>query len=100
MAGTAEGAQKAKQKNLEKDPDFYSNIGKRSWSNPDRSHETGFANVDPELRREYGRKGGKKTKNDYKKKITIKTETTYFDSEEEALAFLQQALRDSTDLSE
>lgn len=65
MSGTSEGAQKARDKNLAKDPNFYRNIGKRSWTNPNRSHETGFAKLSREKHIELSRKGGKKTKDDY-----------------------------------
>lgn len=66
MAGTKEGALKAAQTNKNKyGPNFYANIGSKSWDNPDRSHKTGFA-LNPELAVEAGRKGGKKTKDEYK----------------------------------
>ena len=35
-------------------------------NNPERSHETGFAKLPREKVAELGRRGGKKTKNDYK----------------------------------
>ena len=73
MAGTKEGAQKAHQTKINKDPDFYRKIGRQSWKN-DRSHAVGFALMDPETRRELGQKGGKKTKKDYKK--VVETPTT------------------------
>jgi general stress protein YciG len=73
MSGTSAGAQKAKLTNLKKDPDFYSNIGQRSWKNPDRSRETGFALLTPEERAELGRVGGKKTKSDYKTTLSQET---------------------------
>ena len=73
MAGTKEGAQKAHQTKIKKDPDFYRKIGRLSWKN-DRSHAVGFALMDPETRRELGQKGGKKTKKDYKK--VVETPTT------------------------
>lgn len=70
MAGTKEGAQKAAQTNKKKyGDDFYANIGSKSWQNPERSRKTGFA-LNPELAIEAGRKGGKKTKDDYKTKET------------------------------
>lgn len=65
MAGTPEGAQKARERNLANDPNFYSNIGKKSWENPQRSREVGFALMDEQTRKELGRKGGLKTKDDY-----------------------------------
>lgn len=70
MPGTKEGARKAREANLAKDPNFYSNIGKKSWKNPERSRDVGFALLPPEKRSELGRKGGKKTKNEYKKEKT------------------------------
>lgn len=66
MAGNREGALKAREKNLAKDPDFYKNIGGQSWKNPDRSHETGFALLPKEKHLELSKKGGQKTKEDYK----------------------------------
>lgn len=67
MAGTSEGGKKAAAKNKAKDPDFYKKIGSMSWDDPERSREIGFA-LDPEKAREAGRRGGKKTKNEYHKK--------------------------------
>jgi general stress protein YciG len=66
MPGTKEGAKKAAATNKANDPNFYSTIGKKSWNNPERSHETGFAKLPREKVAELGRRGGKKTKNDYK----------------------------------
>lgn len=66
MAGNKEGAAKARAKLLEKDPDFYKKIGSKSWNNPDRSHKTGFALLPKEQHLELSKKGGKKTKEDYK----------------------------------
>ena len=66
MAGNKEGARKAREKNLAKDPDFYKNIGGQSWKNPDRSRETGFALFPKEKHLELSKKGGQKTKKDYK----------------------------------
>lgn len=65
MAGTKEGARKAAEKNMAKDPNFYKNIGSKSWSNPERSRKTGFANLPREKHIELSRKGGKKTKKEY-----------------------------------
>lgn len=65
MAGTKEGAQKAKQSNIQRDPDFYRKIGSQSWKSA-RSHKVGFALLDKETHRKISSKGGKKTKNDYK----------------------------------
>lgn len=67
MGGTSAGAAKAKKTNIKKyGTEFYKNVGSLSWSNPDRSHATGFALRSPEERREAGRRGGQKTKKDYK----------------------------------
>jgi general stress protein YciG len=66
MPGTPEGAAKTRQKNLEKDPNFYANIGKKSWNDPQRSRTVGFALLDKEELKEISQKGGSKTKKDYK----------------------------------
>lgn len=75
MAGNKEGAKKARDTILAKDPDFYQKIGAKSWDNPDRSHETGFAKMDKEKHRAVSKKGGQKTKEDYAKKAPADTET-------------------------
>lgn len=68
MAGNREGALKAAQTNKQNHgADFYKKIGSKSWTNPERSRKTGFA-LDPKLAVEAGRKGGKKTKSEYKSK--------------------------------
>lgn len=68
MSGNKEGALKARDTNIKKHgPDFYKKIGSESWKNPDRSRKTGFA-LNPSLAKEAGRKGGKKTKSEYKTK--------------------------------
>lgn len=68
MPGTKEGGKKAAQTNKSKyGSNFYKKIGGQSWKNPNRSRKTGFA-INPELAREAGRKGGLKTKDDYKTK--------------------------------
>lgn len=68
MAGNKEGALKAAETNKQKyGPDFYKQIGSKSWKNPTRSRKTGFA-LNPDLAKEAGRKGGKKTKSEYKTK--------------------------------
>lgn len=77
MAGNKEGARKAREKNLAKDPDFYKNIGGQSWKNPDRSHETGFALLPKEKHLELSKKGGQKTKEDYNtSKVKSRRSTT------------------------
>lgn len=68
MAGSKEGALKARQTNIERyGADFYKKIARRSWSDPKRSRAVGFA-LNKDLASEVGRKGGKKTKNEYKPK--------------------------------
>jgi len=68
MAGNKEGALKAAETNKKKyGDDFYKNIGSKSWKNPNRSRETGFA-LNRKLASEAGRIGGKKTKDEYKTK--------------------------------
>lgn len=67
MAGNKEGSLKAAKTNKEKyGPDFYKKIGSKSWSNPDRSRKTGFALLKKEKHLELSKKGGQKTKKDYK----------------------------------
>jgi general stress protein YciG len=67
MAGTKEGSIKAAETNKQRHgDDFYSKIGKRSWQNPERSHVTGFATLPKEKHLEISKKGGQKTKEDYK----------------------------------
>lgn len=59
MAGTKEGGRKAALTNKRKQgADFYSRIGRKGGKN---GHTGGFA-ANPELAREAGRKGGKKSK--------------------------------------
>jgi general stress protein YciG len=67
MAGTAEGARKTREANLAKDPNFYKKIGAKSWQNPDRDHEVGFAKIDKETHIEISKKGGSRTKKEYHK---------------------------------
>lgn len=68
MPGTKEGAAKARETNkLRHGPDFYAQIGSESWKNPERSRKTGFALLDKEEHIEISKKGGQKTKEDYKK---------------------------------
>lgn len=89
MAGTKAGAAKAAQRNLERDPDFYRKIGKKSWADPKRNHQTGFAAMPKDKHVELSRKGGKKTKDEYK----------LDEGQKEALAILQEALRGGTEAS-
>lgn len=58
MPGTKEGARKAREKNLAKDPDFYKKIGQKGGQN---SRGGGFAYMaqhDPQRLREVSAKGG------------------------------------------
>lgn len=55
MAGTKIGGQKARDKNLARDPDFYRKIGRKGGAN---GHTGGFA-ANPELARIAGAKGGR-----------------------------------------
>ena len=55
MAGTKAGGQKAAQKNLQKDPDFYAKIGRKGGQN---GRTGGFA-ANPDLARIAGAKGGR-----------------------------------------
>lgn len=66
MSGTKEGAKKAHLTKLDKYGDsFYRKIGRQSWKN-ERDHNVGFAKLDKETHIEISRRGGKKTKQDYK----------------------------------
>lgn len=98
MAGTKEGAQKARNRNLQNDPNYYSKIGKRSWVNP-RSHETGFAKLSREKHIELSAKGGKKTKSDYKTTVSTTEEVEYLTYEEFKEIF-KDTDTDGTDVSE
>lgn len=92
MSGNSEGSKKAVATILARDPDFYKKIGAKSWDNPDRSHETGFALVPEKLRKELGAKGGSKTKKDYKTKDRT--------PKEEALTAPTEAYKTNTGVSE
>lgn len=62
MAGTREGAAKAKEKNLANDPNFYQRIGKIGGS---RSTPTGgFASLSKEEHLKISAKGGRGKKKD------------------------------------
>jgi hypothetical protein len=96
MAGTKEGAAKAAKTNKEKyGEDFYKNIGAKSWDNPERSHETGFALLPKKVRAELGRKGGKKNKG----KKYAKKEVVYL-TPKEAAEEIHNIIKLSTDVSE
>ena len=89
MAGTKDGSIKSSLTIKQKyGINYYKEIGAKSWFNPERSRKTGFALMTPEQRAELGRKGGKKTKNEYKEK---------FLTEEEATALFEQLKEDSSD---
>ena len=55
MAGTKAGGQKAAQKNLAKDPNFYARIGRKGGQNG----KTGGFAANPQLARIAGAKGGR-----------------------------------------
>lgn len=65
MAGTKQGGLKARDKNLAKDPDFYSKIGAIGGKN---GHTGGFA-ANPELARIAGAKGGRVSKRRPQKEV-------------------------------
>lgn len=67
MAGTKAGAAKARETNKEKYGDnYYAEIAKGSWKNPERSRLTGFALLETEEHKALSQKGGLKKKTDYK----------------------------------
>lgn len=57
MAGNREGGKKAAAKNLQKNPNFYKDIGRKGGSTPTKKPK-GFA-ANPELARIVGQKGGR-----------------------------------------
>ena len=74
MAGNAEGARKAAQTTKERHgQDFHARAGKKSWDNPDRSREVGFALMDTETHKQLSAKGGKHKKNE-KEETSINSE--------------------------
>jgi general stress protein YciG len=76
MSGNREGALKGALTNKQKHgEDFYKKIGSKSWTNPNRSRKTGFALLPKEKHLEVSKKGGQKTKEDYKTKTNIQQET-------------------------
>ena len=71
MAGNREGGKKAAVRNKElHGEDFYSRIGRKGGKN---GHTGGFAS-NPELAREAGRKGGKKSRRGKSKKTLKEAE--------------------------
>lgn len=67
MAGTKEGAKKAREKNLARNPNFYSDIGKIGAEKYQLRKDAGIAKprgfaANPELAREAGKKGGAKSR--------------------------------------
>lgn len=75
MAGNRQGALKGAQTTKDKHgADFFKKIGSRSWDNPERSRKTGFALMEKDKHLEYSKKGGQKTKEDYKKTTESKEE--------------------------
>jgi general stress protein YciG len=88
MAGNKEGAAKAAKTNKEKyGENFYKEIGRKSWKNPERSHKTGFALLPPEERAEKGRKGGSRTKADYKTAVSDEEKLLYAEEYDPTLDF-------------
>lgn len=75
MPGTKEGGLKAKLKNLEKDPDFYKNIG-RIGGKKVGAGPKGFA-ADRELARRAGRIGGTISRGGGRKKLTDEVNEVY-----------------------
>ena len=69
MAGTVEGARKTALKNLERNPNFYREIGAKGGRN---GHTGGFA-ANPELARIAGKKGGQISRRG--RKTTVEPET-------------------------
>lgn len=77
MSGTSEGSKKAALTNKRiHGEDFFAKIGAKSWTNPDRSHKTGFALLPLEEVSKLGALGGSKTKEQYatNKKNTDETD--------------------------
>lgn len=65
MAGTSAGGKLAAAKNLQKNPNFYAEIGRKGGKN---GHTGGFA-ANPELARVAGAKGGRISR---RRKVAIK----------------------------
>lgn len=77
MAGNRQGALKGAQTTKDKHgADFFKKIGSKSWDNPERSRKTGFALMEKDKHLEYSKKGGEKTKEDYKKTTNLHQETS------------------------
>lgn len=77
MAGNAIGGQKAKLKNLARDPNFYAKIGAKGGKN---GHTGGFA-ANPALARVAGAKGGRISRRKKPVVVQVQVET----SEDDAL---------------
>lgn len=60
MSGTSEGAQKARETNLKKDPDYYRNIRQK------RKTGGGGFKSNPELAKEAGKKGAEARWNNHR----------------------------------
>lgn len=73
MAGNAIGGQKARDKNLEKNPNFYREIGSKGGSAPTKKPK-GFA-ANPELARIAGKKGGHISRRGSKKVVKVEEPT-------------------------
>ncbi len=53
----------ARDKNLAKNPNYYSDLGKKSWADsPNRKRGPGFAGLSPEKHKEASAKGGRNGK--------------------------------------
>lgn len=97
MAGTKEGAAKAAKTNKEKyGDDFYAKIGAKSWDNPDRSHETGFAKLPRDVVVELGRKGGQQNKG---KKYATKNKKVEYETAESLKDIFHPEEEDQTGVS-
>jgi hypothetical protein len=83
MSGTKEGSLKAAETNRQRHgKDFYKQIGSKSWSDPERSHVTGFATLPKEKHLEISKKGGLKTKKDYKTNTATEAQSIGTDTSE------------------
>lgn len=50
--------------------DYYKNIAKKSWKNPNRNRKVGFATMDEEKHKEVSAKGGRNKKDTEEKEVT------------------------------
>ena len=91
MSGTKAGGVKAKAKNLAKDPNFYSKIGKIGGA---RGTTGGFY-ANRELAREAGRKGGLVSRRGKSKKVSFDPQEVDFPPKDDGgfLNILRQVFR-------